>query len=116
MARKIHTDDHETKDDGEQPAQADAQLEGGALGVPDAKNTVGGAEVAPSNRVFAPVTAKKFQVMATARINGAGGITHLHAGQLIDENNYDIEALKRAGVKVQPFVEEPLEEPGTGAE
>jgi hypothetical protein len=102
MARRIHTENH---DGTEQPAQADAPIEGGALGVSDSKNTLDGAEVAVTNRVFEPVTAKKYEVMTTKRINGAGGITHLHAGQLIDENNYDIEGLKRAGVDLKAFVE-----------
>jgi hypothetical protein len=107
MARKIHQHGDGEHDDSEhaQPAQADAKLEGGALGVPDAKNTVGGAEVAPSNAVFEPSGAKKYQVAATSRINGAGGITHLHAGQIIDDNNYDIGGLRRAGVKLTEYVE-----------
>ncbi len=104
MARRIHTEEETAETT---PAPAEAALEGGALGVPDAANNQGGAEVALSNRVFEPSTAKKFEVQRSNqsagawRINMSGGITYLHAGQIIDENNYDIAGLRRAGVELK---------------
>lgn len=82
---------------------AEPQMTGGALGVlpSDAKTTIGGPEVAPSNQVFEPPVTKRFRVVQTARVNLAGGITHLHAGQTIDETNYDIQGLLNAGVELR---------------
>ena len=104
MGRKITHEDEKSDESSDESSDADTNLTGGALGVPDASNTVDGADVALSNRIFTPPTAGRFVVGATKSINAFGGITHLHAGQIVDENNYDIEGLKRAGVVLTPYV------------
>ena len=69
-------------------------LEGGSLGVPNAKQSIGGAEVQRSERVFVPPVRKQFVVKRASLINSAGGPATLKEGMIIDDLNYDIEQLK----------------------
>lgn len=118
MARRVPQEvDTETPAEGTPAAQAatgEALVEGGALGVPDAqaKRTIGGAEVAVSDRKHAPeVKLTTYMVLRDMRVNlpNGGGVTQLRTGQMLDERHYDVDLLKRLGVALQ-VVEEPAQE------
>ncbi len=109
MGRKVYSDADEAQGAAtgasaqeENTAVPPPQLDGGTIGVPDGNAPVEGVTTAMSDRVFQPVTAARFTVLSDARINGVGGITWLKAGQTVDENGYDIDGLKRQGVRLAP--------------
>lgn len=109
MGRKVYSDTDASEEQGstaqeENTAVPAPHLDGGSLGVPEGAVSVNGVTTEPSDKVFEPVTAERFTVVQDARINGTGGISWLKAGQTVDANNYDIEGIKRQGVKLVPFV------------
>lgn len=49
--------------------------------------------------------ARRFRVLGTPPpVRASGRTINLYEGKELDENNYDVEQLKRAGVKLQPIV------------
>ncbi len=105
MGRKVNQEVEET----EQPETSEAEpsapmLEGGALGVTDTKKLDGEQ---PQTKVFEPPKRNAFRVggYQPMRINTPYGITHLHPGQVVDDQNYDIEKLKQLGIPLTAVVE-----------
>lgn len=89
----------------EEAEEASTTMEGGAPGIPPANEQLPAQQARAEVRLDQPL--QRYRVMESAPLLYGGARTHLAAGKVVDGYAYDLDMLRRQGVRLEPLPLDP---------